>query len=182
MSDDDLFNHLDSILQPLGAVSSLGEEYPSPPLDVLRYHVRNVRLNAVPVFGRALSVVAVVRQPVDLGFSVDQTRRLVERTCMAVNGRFPPWSLRNGLVVCLTIIVLTPEPIGPEDEAILEEALRIRPRLRVVPLGIVRLNLGQEGMAMALARGPDGLFNEPESLVESLSEHFRRYVPLLDIE
>jgi len=182
MRDDDLFTRLDSILQPLGAVSSLGEEFASPPLDVLRYHVRNVRLNAVPYFGRALSVVAVVRQPVELGFNVEETRRLVERTCMAVNGRFPPLNLRHGLSIGLTVVVLTPEPIGPEDEAVLEEALRVRPRLRAVPLGIVRLNLGQEGMAVALARGPDGLFNEPETLIEAFSEDFRRYVPLFEIE
>jgi hypothetical protein len=182
MRDDDLFTLLDTVLLPLGAVGTPGEEFSAPPLDVLRYVRREVRLHALPVFGRALSVVAVVRQPVDLGFSVIETRQLLERTSMAVNGRYPPWNLKNGLAIGLTVIVLTPEPIGPEDEAILEEALKVRPRLRAVPLGIVRLNLGEEGMAMALTHGPDGLFREPETLIEALSEQFRRYVPLFELE
>jgi hypothetical protein len=182
MREVDLFTHLDSALKPLGNVSTPGEEFASPAFDVLRYDRRGLRLNRWPIVGRASSVVATVRQPVDLGFSVDETRRLLERASMAVNGRFPPFHLQNGLGIGLTVIVLTPEPIGPDDEATLEEALRVRPRLRALPLAVIRLNLGQEGMAMALTRGPDGLFREPEVLVEALSEHFRRYVPLFEIE
>ena len=182
MREDDLFTLLDAALKPLGSASSPGEEFASPALDVLRYDRRPVRLNRWPIVGKASSVVAVVRQPVDLPFTVDGTRRLLERTSIAVNGRFPPFPPGHGLAIGLTAIGLTPEPIGPDDESVLEQALSIRPRLRALPLGILRVNLGQEGMAMALTRGPDGLFRF-EVLVESPSEHFLEgFVPLFDIE
>ena len=55
---------------------------------------------------------------------------------MAANGRFPPW---NGLVIGLTAIVLTPEPIAPGDDAMLRQVLDVkapadaRRALRFVP-------------------------------------------------
>ena len=50
-------------------------------------------------------------------------------------------------------------------------------RMRSVPLGLIRLNLGQEAMAFALAAGPAGLFPEPVALADALTKHFRRFVP-----
>jgi hypothetical protein len=178
MLPDDLFDLIHPVLRPLGSATAEGEAFRDPPLEVLRLYHRPVRLHWLPLVGRAQSVVAVARQPADLGFSTEGSRQLLRRLAMAVNGRFPPWT---GLVVGLTAVILTPEPIRPGDDAILQTALAGMPRLRTVPLGVLRLNLGQEAMACALTRGPDGLFPEPEALADALSERLRRFVPKLEI-
>jgi hypothetical protein len=193
MIEDQLFEIIDPLLKSAGAVVEAGEEYRTPPLDVLRYYWRPVRLHWVPLLGRASSVVAVVRQPVDVAFRPDDYRTFLTRLAMAVNGRFPPWtwsrgrglSVAGGLVVGLTALVLTPEPIGPDDDATLGQILgnfsATRTRTRTVPLGMLRVNLGQEALAFTLAPGPAGLFTEPEALADALTLHFRRFVPLMDL-
>jgi hypothetical protein len=180
MIEDELFAWIDPVLRALGSTPEVGEEFREPPLDVLRYYHRPVRLSWVPVLGRAVSVVAVARQPIDVGLSIEGYRRFLKRLALAVNGRYPPWR-RGGLIIGLTVVVLTPEPIAPDDDATLREALGgpARTGTRAVPLGFIRLNLGQEAMALALASGPDGLFPEPEALADALTPHFRRFVPVL---
>jgi hypothetical protein len=202
MIDDRLFEIIDPVVRAAGAVVEAGEEYRTPALDVIRYYYRPVRLNWMPLVGRASSVVAVVRQPMDIGFGPDDYRRFLSRLALAVNGRFPPWPVRwprpwpwpwrrgggrsaaGGLVIGLTVVVLTPEPIGPEDEATLAQVLgglsARQTRTRAVPLGLFRVNLGQEALAFTLARGPAGLFTEPEALADALSLHFGRFVPTID--
>jgi hypothetical protein len=136
-------------------------------------------MNWVPILGKAQSVVAIVRQPVDIDGSKSGLERVLTRVAMAVNGRFPPW---NGLVIGLTALVLTPEPIGPTDDSTLGSVLEVKlKRMRVVPFGLLRVNLGQEAMAMAIHSSPDGLFPEPVALGDVLCEHFRRYVPLIEM-
>jgi len=191
MIEDQLFEIMDPVLKTVGAVAEEGEEYRTPPLDVLRYYHRPVRLHWVPVLDRASSVVALVRQPVDVGFLAEDYRRFLTRLALAVNGRFPPWvwvrrrgpAVRSGLVIGLTVLVLTPEPIGAGDDAMLGQILgtlqAARTRTRAVPMGLMRINLGQEALAFALAPGPPGLFLEPEALADALTLHFRRFVPLL---
>jgi hypothetical protein len=49
-----------------------------------------------------------------------------------------------------------------------------------VPLGLVRLNLGQEAIAFALTHSPDNLFPEPIALADHLTEHFKRFVSAID--
>ena len=185
MIEDDFFAIIDPLLGPTGSTPEDGEEYRTPPLDVLRYYRRPVRLHWIPWFGRALGVVAVVRQPVDVGFSRDDYQRFLTRLAMAVNGRFPPWQRPGprGLVIGLTTVVLTPEPIGPDDDAILGQVLGSlgRSRTRAVPFGILRVNLGQEALAFALAGSDDQLFPEPLLLADALSERLRRFVPLVDL-
>ncbi|MBX6316511.1 MAG: hypothetical protein IRY99_26900 [Isosphaeraceae bacterium] len=179
MIEDDLFAILDPALRPLGVIPDVGEEFRSPPLDVLRYYYRTVRLGWMPLVGRALSLVAVVRQPLDLGLAHDGYRTLLARLAMAANGRYPPLRGGRGLTIALTTVVLTPEPIGPDDDATLGRSL-VRPsRSRAVPLGLIRLNLGQEAMALALQGGPPGLFPEPEAVADALMPRFRRFVPLI---
>jgi hypothetical protein len=215
MIEDRLFEIIDPVLRSAGSLAERGEEFRTPPLEILRYYLRPVRLSWLPFLGRASSVVAVVRQPVDVGFRPEDYRRFLTRLAMAVNGRFPPWSWTwtwtwpsswrslglglwlwpwsrsrrrgptgGGLVIGLTVVVLTPEPIGPEDDATLGQLLGSLParrtRTRAVPLGLIRLNLGQEAVAFALASGPAGLFTEPEALADALSLHFRRFVPMID--
>jgi hypothetical protein len=197
MTEDRLFEILEAVLRPVGSVVEAGEDFRTPPLEVLRYYFRPVRLHWLPLLGRASSVVAVVRQPVDIAFRPDDYRRFVARLAMAVNGRFPPWfgwswprpwirrrgtqGGSSGLVIGLTAVVLTPEPIGPDDDATLGQLLtaRTHTRTRAVPLGLLRVNLGQEALAFALAPGPAGLFTEPEALADALSIHLRRFVPLM---
>jgi hypothetical protein len=185
MIEDDFFAIIDPLLRPTGLIAEDGEEYRDPPLDVLRYYRRPVRLHWIPWFGRALSVVAVVRQPLDIGLSVDDYRRFLTRLAMAVNGRFPPWQKQGprGLVIGLTTLVLTPEPIGPEDDGILSQVLGSlgRTRTRAVPFGIIRVNLGQEAISFALASSDDQLFPEPLLLADALTERLRRFVPLMDL-
>jgi len=177
MLEDQLIDLIEPVLQELGSVLEPGEEFPTPPLEVLRYSRRKVRSSWVPILGSALSVVMVVRQPVDVPGSRDGYQRLLTRLAMAANGRFPPW---RGLVIGLTAIVLTPEPIGPGDDAMLSEVLGIRlRRMRVVPFGLIRVNLGQDAIALAITKDPDGLFTEPGQLADTLCEQFRRYVPLV---
>jgi hypothetical protein len=122
--------------------------------------------------------VAVVRQPVDIDGSAPSQSRFMTRLAMAVNGRFPPW---QGTVIGLTALVLTPEPIGPGDDAMLREVLAVKlGRMRVVPFGLIRVNLGQEAIAIAVNSSPDELFFEPIRLADALCEHFRRFVPLIE--
>ena len=98
---------------------------------------------------------------------------------MAANGRFPPW---QGLVIGLTAMIVTPEPIAPADDAMLRQVLDLKlRRMRVVPFGLIRINLGQEAIAMAINDSPDGLFPEPTRLADALCEHFRRFVPLIEV-
>ena len=40
-------------------------------------------------------------------------------------------------------------------------------RMRVVPFGLIRVNLGQEAMALAINSSPDELFPEPGLLADS---------------
>ena len=181
MLDTDLFDRLDPVLESLGAVEEDGESYREPALDVLRYHRRPVRLHWLPGLGRAWGVTAIVRQPIDLGIKVGGGyRSLVERVARAAGTRFPPGRSGRWGTVGLTTIVLTPEPIGPDDEGPLVEAIRPIPRSRVVPLGLIRVNLGQEAMAMALTGSAAGLFPEPVALADALTAHLRRFVSLID--
>jgi hypothetical protein len=178
MLEDQFIELIEPITRKAGLVLEDGEEYRDPPLDVLRYYRRAVRLSWVPIFGKALSVVAVVRQAVDIEGSKAGYERLITRLAMAVNGRFPPW---KGAVVGLTAVVLTPEPIGPGDDGMLREVIAVRlRRMRVVPFALIRINLGQEAMALALISSPDSLFTEPVLLADALCDQFRRYVPLIE--
>ena len=129
--------------------------------------------------GRAVSIVAIVRQPVDVELSDAGYSRLLRRLAQAVSGRFPPW---KGLAIGLTGMVVTPEPIGPGDDAVLGQVLNgsLR-RFRVVPVGLIRVNLGQEATAFAMKTSPDKLFSEPARLADTLSENFRRFVPLIEM-
>lgn len=183
MIEDDFFAIIDPLLRPSGSIAEDGEDYREPPLDVLRYYRRPVRLHWIPWLGSALSVVAVVRQPIDIGLSVADYRRFLTRLGMAVNGRFPPWRKQGprGLVIGLTVVVLTPEPIGPGDDAILSQVLGSLGRTRAVPFGVIRINLGQEAIAFALASSDDQLFPEPLLLADALTEHLRRFVPLMEL-
>ena len=58
--------------------------------------------------------------------------------------------------------------------------LKLR-RMRVVPLGLYRINLGQEAMALAMQSDPTGAFTEGGILAELLCERFRRFVPLIEV-
>jgi hypothetical protein len=180
MIEDELFAIIDPVLRAAGALPEEGEDYRDPPLDVLRYYRRPVKLGWVPWFGRALSIVAVVRQPLDIvGLTTPGYRHFLTRLAMAVNSRFPPWIPPRASVIGLTTVVLTFEPIGPGDDARLGTALGRLPRLRAVPFGLIRINLGQEALALALTAHPDQLFPESAALADALVPHLRRYVPLM---
>jgi hypothetical protein len=179
MLEDDLLDCLDGVIRPLGGLPDAGEVFRDPPLDIVRYYVRGVRLHWLPLVGRGQSAVAVVRQPADLAFTREDCRRFHDRVIRAANGRFPPWGRRGGLALGLSVIAITPEPVRPEDEALLTQVLASPPRGRAVPLGLFRLNLGQEALAFALAEGPGGLFPEPQAIADALCERFRRFLPPL---
>jgi hypothetical protein len=179
MVEDRFIELIEPVLRELGSVREAGEAFHEPPLDILGYYPRRVRLSRIPLFGRALGVVTVARQPVDVEGTPAGYERLMTRLAMAANGRFSPW---QGLVVGLTAVILTPEPIAPGDDAMLRQVLdnaKLR-RMRVVPFGLIRVNLGQEAIAFAINSSPDGLFLEPARLADVLCESLRRYVPLVD--
>ena len=181
MLEDGLFEILDEALTPIGSTADAGESFHEPPLEVLRYYRRPVRIHRLPGFGRALGLVAVVRQPTDIEGTAEGYRRLLRRLAMAANGRYPPFRRGNGLVLGLSAVILTPEPIDPDDEALLRSAHADLGRMRTVPLGLIRVNLGQEALAFALAQGPGDLFPEPTTVVDALTPHLRRFVPPLDL-
>jgi hypothetical protein len=177
MIQDRLIELVDESLRAAGCALEPGEEFRTPPLEVIRYYHRPVRLSRIPFLGTALSVACVNRQPIDVHGARAGYQRLLMRLAMAVNGRFPPW---RGLVIGLTAIVLTSEPIEPGDDDMLREVLGMKlRRMRVVPFGLLRVNLGQEALALAINSSPGGLFIEPERLADLLTEHLRRYVPPL---
>ncbi|MFO0892877.1 MAG: hypothetical protein U0790_27525 [Isosphaeraceae bacterium] len=178
MTEDDLFGLMDPPLRERGSTSEPGEEFLRPALDVVRYYGRPVKWNAMPVLGRALSVVAVVRQPLDLAISDDGYGQLLVRVSMAVGGRFPLW---KAAVLGLAVVVLTYEPIGLADEEILDRVLAapLR-RYRAVPFGLIRVNLGQEAVAYSLRASPGRLFPEAQVLAVRLGESLRRFLPPLE--
>jgi hypothetical protein len=179
MIEDQFIELIDPILKAGNSILEEGEEFREPPLDVLRYYRRAVRLNWVPSIGTAQSVVALVRQAVDIDGSKSGYERFLIRIASAANGRFPPW---RGLTIGLTVLVLTPEPIESGDDRVLRQVLDIKlRRMRVVPFGLIRINLGQEAMAMAVNSSPDDLFSEPGRLADALTLQFRRFVPLIDV-
>jgi hypothetical protein len=180
MIEDELLGLLERALKPLGCDAVVGEHYLDPSLSVLRWYGRKLHLGGLPILGRASSVVAVVRQPVEIPFTTSGNRQLLERIAIITNDRFPSWPRGWGFSIGLTAVVLTSEPIGPTDDATLRESLALHARFRAVPLGHIRLNLGQEAMALALAEGPSKLFTEPATVADALAFNFRRYVPLLE--
>jgi hypothetical protein len=179
MTEDQFIELIEPVLQQASARSQGGEEFRRPPLEILRYYRRPARISRVPVLGHAQSVVLLARQPVDIEGSRPSYERLLTRLAMAANGRFPPW---KGLTIGLNAVVLTPEPITFGDDDMLREVLGIKLRkMRAVPLGIYRINLGQEAMALAMHTDPSGAFTEGSLLAELLCERFRRFVPLIEM-
>lgn len=186
MLESEFLDGLGPVLGPLGFTAEVGEDHRDPPLDVLRFDRRPVRLHWLPLVGRAQAVVAVARQPVDIGVGgkpgADPAAFLL-RVAGAAEGRFPPGRAGGWGSLALTTLMLTPEPIGAGDDAALAAALAAPAwrRSRVIPLGLIRVNLGQEAMAYRIAEGPAELFPEPAALVDALAPRFRQLVPFLDL-
>jgi hypothetical protein len=177
--EERLFELMDPVLLSAGTVIEAGEDFRQPSLDVLRYYRRSVKWNRVPLFAWAQSLVAVVRQPLDIEFSEAGYHQLLIRVARAASGRFPP---HKGLVIGLTALVLTTEPIGPGDDAVLARVLgQSLHRFRVVPFGLIKVSLGQEAVTFALRPSPGQLFPEPVHLADALCEHLRRYLPAIEM-
>jgi hypothetical protein len=155
-----------------------GETYAEPPLEVLAYASRPIRLSRLPVFGRGLAVIAVSRHPIDLMSDSSGLRMWVERVGKAVNGLHPPWKSRRPGAILLTAIQLTPEPIRSEDEERFKPVLGHWTGTRVVPAAIVRINLGQHAMASMMAEGLPRDMPELGELIDSWASVFHRFVPL----
>jgi hypothetical protein len=181
MSEDDLIEKLDDLLAKLGAKPGDGEVFESPALDMVRVWSRRVRLGRLPLLGRAASVVVLAREPADAeAAGAGGSNALVDRAARAVNGRFPPWGDPGGLVVGLTVVVVTSRPIEPDEADRLASALNnaaARARTRCIALGLIRVNLDEEVTAFAVRPGPAGLFTEPDAVADAASEWFRRHVP-----
>jgi hypothetical protein len=122
-------------------------------------------------------VVAVARMPADLRGYKARDRELVSRASHVARFRYPR---RQGLTIGLSLVTVSDEPIGTEDDSRLADALSQPPRFGCLPLCAVLLNLSHRVMALALRRGPEGLFTEPEDVIDALAPHFSRYVPLMD--
>lgn len=183
MTYEEFFEECSQLLRPLHYSSDDGEEFRDPPLDVLRYEVRKVRLHWIPILGRALGVVAIIHQPKDVTASAASHRELLLRVSRAVHGRYPPWpSGGPGLVIGLTTVIVTTDLIAPQDEQFLALALPGPPRSRIVPMGLLRVNLEQEAFAFAIGPSPQDLFPEAMTLADGLSRVLGRFVPPLDLE
>ena len=179
MIEERLFELIDPVLRSGGAIHEAGEEFHEPALDVLRYYRRPVRWNPVPVLGRALSVVAVVRQPLDIelagaGYEHCSPDWPGRRAAGFLRGKDRSSASRRWYS--------PPSRSAPATRPCSTRALGVSlRRFRVITFGILRINLGQEAIAWALKSSPDQLFPEPVRLADALGEHFRRFVPLIEM-
>ena len=147
---------------------------------MLRYYRRTCcDCSRIPFFGQAQSVVLVARQPVDIEGNPSGLRTLADP---AGHGRQRPLSSLAGAGH-------RPDRAGPDpradragDDAMLREVLGIKlRRMRVVPFGLIRINLGQEAMALAHQASPGRPLHRARPLADALCERFRRFVPLIDL-
>ena len=180
MTEDDFLGLLDRTLRPLGDLPEIGEEYSNPPLDVLRYYRRPLKLAPIPILGRGCVVVAIVREPAGEYYGVQTLRSLAARTALAVNGRFPPLRWGNGLSIALLTVFIAGSALRPSDEADLAAILPRRDRTRTVPAGCFRIDLDKEAFAFALAETPGVV--EPKTLAEALARNLRQFVASLRFE
>ncbi len=179
MIEADFLDTLDETLRPAGESPEPGEVFETPRLEVLRYYPRRVQLGPIPVFDRGVGVVVVVRQPLEVAGDAKGLRQLLGRAAMAVNGRYPPW---QSWVVGMVAVILSSEPITPQDDDLLTATMSLTlPPRRVLLTGLFRVNLGQEAIAYAVTSGQEGHFGEAEILADALSKQFRRFVPFLDV-
>lgn len=179
MTEHELTEKIDALLRPLGSERADGGVSERPSLVLAATWGRRVRLSRWPWIGRGQSVVALVKQPFDLigpGATLGTLRRAAE----VVSGLYPP---NRGLSIGLTVLVLSDQPIVPDEEATLADALRSAgtTRQRAVPLGLFRINVRQGAMALTLAQGPDGLFPEPQALADGLCESLGQFVPRINL-
>ncbi len=176
MQTVDFLEYLGEILEPAGSVIEDGEVYAKPELEVLAYFKREVRLNRLPWLGSGLSVVAVIRQlNLDLKDSAG-LGDLLRSATGAIQTRYPPWQMRHGPSLGVTLILTASEPIAPGEDESLDAALSRLRRDRAVVMGLFRVNPDQEAFSFALRPGPQGLFPEPTRLAEAFSSRLRRHL------
>jgi hypothetical protein len=173
-----LLDLIDPVLRAAGSKSESGAVFQPAPLEILRLYRRTVRWSPIPLLGRAASVVAVVRQPLDIELSDAGYSRLLIRLAHAASSRISVW---DGVAIGLTALIVTSEPLDAGDDAVLGRVLAapLR-RYRVVPIGLLRVNLGQEATAFTMKASPGEIFAEPALLADVLSTHLRRFVPLFE--
>jgi hypothetical protein len=181
MQLDELADLITTTLKPLGFGLEDGEEFRAPPLDLLSYWQRGVRLSRVPIVGKAKAVVALAHQPADLGRSNPLADGWLKRVIAASHARYPPWPSGEGLTLGLTTIFLTRDTLTPDDETSLDHTLtQHRPRSsRVVPLAIFLINLEQGAIAQSFGVAMPDVFPEPVALAEVLSTKLGRFMPSL---
>jgi hypothetical protein len=85
-------------------------------------------------------------------------------------------------VIGLTTVIVTTDLIAPEDEQFLPLALPSQSRSRIVPMGLLRVNLEQEAFAFAIGPAPQDLFPEATTLADGFSQVLGRFVPPLELE
>lgn len=155
-----------------------GEEFSQPPLEVLAFGVKPIRLSRLPLFGRGYAVVALTRHPIDLKSDEIGLKSWVERLSKAINGRILPWKTWRPGAVLMIAVQLTPEPIKGEEEERFKKVLGHWTGTRVVPAGIVRVNLGQMAMSSLMADGLTRDLPELAKLIDTWSNQFQRFVPM----
>jgi hypothetical protein len=174
----DLLRLVDTALAPGAMLAHEGQAYQKPRLDVIRHYTRRVRTSWLPLVGRALSLVAVVEHPDDLTLDASGCRTLLERVGTVMSARHSPF---EGLSLAISTLVVTQNPIEPDDDPMLAKGLVPQPRLRMVPLALFKINLSDTTMAQSYRAGPGDLFPEPALLSDVLCRSLRRYVPFLDV-
>ena len=78
------------------------------------------------------------------------------------------------------MVIVTPEPIALDDDARLQRALADAPKRRVLPTGLIRVNLIQEVFSFAIGNAPRELFPEPDRLADGLSQSLGRFLNPLE--
>jgi len=178
MIEAEFLELVDNLLAPAGLAADGGETFSQPRLEILLYYRKPVKLGRLPLIGRGLSLVIVLRQAEDVEGDAPGLEQLLARAAMAVNGRYPPW---QGWVVGLVPLILTTAAITPADEEILPRLMaRPLPPRRVLLTGLFRINLNQEAVSFAITAGPANPFTEAELLADGLSQQLKRFLPLLE--
>jgi hypothetical protein len=179
--DHELIECIEGGLRAVSLDRLPGDRYEDPELDVLLYLKRSLRLSGLPVIGRGLGIIGLIREPSDLQVETfEGASRIMTRATRAISTRFPPIRNGHGLAILSCLLITTSRPIAPHTETHLETLLdRQSKTQRAVVLGCFVVNPEQLVMAQAVRRASGFDYPEPVLLADALAPRFRRYVPLM---
>jgi hypothetical protein len=122
--DHELIECIEGGLRAVSLDRLPGDRYEDPELDVLLYLKRSLRLSGLPVIGRGLGIIGLIREPSDLQVETfEGASRIMTRATRAISTRFPPIRNGHGLAILSCLLITTSRPIAPHTETHLETLL-----------------------------------------------------------